>query len=179
MSLSPKDDPRTWLVPGPRAVARPPFQARLLYYDITKSQFALLRAMREHARIDEGELCDASPKTLGEISGLSRKHIYNLIHGWTRNGRYTPGFLELKVLERKRKAKRGPLPAQRDQTNRTAAYLFHEWALRLKPELLKRLEAGVQQRLPMEAGLPKVFRQPLPKSDQSCGNGCRNPRSFR
>ena len=47
MSLSPKDDPRTWLVPGPREVPRPPLQARLLYYELTKSQRALLRAMLE------------------------------------------------------------------------------------------------------------------------------------
>jgi hypothetical protein len=125
MSLSPKDDPRTWLLPGPRRIPRPPQQARLLYYDLTTSERALLRAMIEHA--PEGALMEASPETYAERSGVSQRHIYNLIHGWDdKGGRHHPGFLERHILDCKRKAKRGPHP-------KSAAYIFNEWALRLLP----------------------------------------------
>ena len=128
MSLSPKDDPRTWLVPGPREVPRPPLQARLLYYELTKSQRALLRAMLEQA--PEGALWEADPKTYAGASGLSVKHIYNLIHGWVRNSRHTPGLLKLRVLKCVRKAKRLPDP-------KPAAYAFNESALRLQAAYFK------------------------------------------
>jgi hypothetical protein len=177
MSLSPKDDPRTWLVPG-RQGARPPLHARLLYYVLTKSQRALLRAMHEYA--PEGSLWEACLDTYAKTSGLSVRHIWNLIHGWERNGRRTLGLLELRVLECKREARRGPFP-------KPAAYAFNEWALKLRPEVVTRQEAGVQQRLPME-GASKVnhpsapaqaqFRQPLPKNSETVaeylGNRCRD-----
>jgi hypothetical protein len=177
MSLSPKDDPRTWLVPG-RTVPRPPLHARLLYYDLTKSQRALLRAMLEHA--PEGALLEASLETYSETSGLSVRHIWNLIHGWERDGRRTPGLLECKVLERKRKARRGPF-------RKPAAYVFNEWALHLRPKLIAHLEAGVQQQLPTEGNEKggsqvnhhgRVFRQPLPNISATVadnpGNSFRN-----
>jgi hypothetical protein len=182
MSLSPKDDPRTWPIPGPREVPKPRLQARLLYYDLTKSQRALLRAMVEHA--PEGALFEASLETYAETSGLSVRHIWNLIHGWKRNGHRTPGLLELKILECKREARRGPVRNRRRggsfYTSRPAAYVFNEWALQLRPELIKRLEAGVQQPLSTDENergdsqvnqVGRMFRQPLPKLD---GNRCRN-----
>jgi len=155
MILSPKDDPRTWLLPGAK---RPPLQARLLYYDLTTSQYALLRSMLENA--PEGGLWEASPETYAETSGVSVRHQYNLIHGWNRNGRHTPGFLESGVLTLVRKAQRLPRP-------KPAAYKFNEFKLRLRPELLSRLEAGVQQTLPgiRRLGEPAEDppnRQPLP-----------------
>jgi hypothetical protein len=164
MSLSRNDDPRTWLLPGPRAVPRPPLHARLLYYDLTTSQRALIRAYHEHA--PEGALLEASPDTLAETSGISVRHQWNLIHGWTRNGRHNPGFLELRIFEEKRKGRRAPKP-------RPAAYLFHESACHLREELLKRLEDGVQLDLPgverprktiTSATVTDVHRKPLPQS---------------
>jgi hypothetical protein len=156
MSLSPKDDPRTWLLPGAR---RPPLHARLHYYDLTKSQLVLLRAMNEHA--PEGALWEASAETYAETSGVSVRHQYNLIHGWNRNGRHTDGFLETGVLTEVRKAQRLPRP-------RPAAYKFNEFALRLRPKLLARLEAGVQQTL---EGV--LNRKPLPTV---AGNRCHDDR---
>jgi hypothetical protein len=172
VSLSPKDDPRTWLLPGHREVKRPKLQARLLYYDLTKSQRALLRAMHEHA--PEGALWEASLETYADVSGLSPRHIYNLIHGWVRNGRRTAGFLELGVLKCVRKAKRWPHP-------KPAAYDFNEYALCLRPKLLKRLEAGTQQTLPgirhpgepIEGDPDAPDRQPLPAI---VGNRCHDDR---
>jgi len=64
-----------------------------------------------------------------------------LIHGWTQNGRYTPGLMDRHILKRERKARRAPKP-------QPAAYTFHEWALRLRPKVVSRLEAGIQQTLP-------------------------------
>jgi len=108
----------------------------------------------------EGALWEADPKTYAGASGLSVKHIYNLIHGWVRDGRHTPGLLELRVLKCVRKAKRLPDP-------KPAAYAFNESALRLRPDLLSKLEAGVQQTLPgiRRPGEPVEAasdRQPLP-----------------
>ena len=151
MSLSPKDDPRTWLVPGPREVPRPPLQARLLYYELGKSERALLRAMHEHA--PEGELWEASPQTYAETSGLSVKSIWNLIHGRKRkDGSRVPGFIERRILKEERKGRQAPHP-------KPAAYRFQEWALSLRPKLLARLEAGIQQPLGLE-----VRRKTVPPS---------------
>jgi hypothetical protein len=183
MSLSPKDDPRTWLVPGSREVPRPPLHARLLYYDLTKSQYLLLRAMNEHA--PEGALWEASPETYAETSRVSVRHQFNLIHGWDTvdkrppgfigpmNARHTPGFLESGVLTLVRKARRLPHP-------KPAAYKFNEFKLRLKPELLARLEAGVQQTLPGirrpgEAAEETPNRQPLPTTAGNCCHDDRQP----
>jgi hypothetical protein len=166
MSLSPKDDPRTWLIPG---VKRPPLQARLLYYELTKSERALLRAMVEHA--PEGAPMEASPETYAETSGLSVRHIWNLIHGWNRNGRHTAGLLERRILTEQSEAKRWPHP-------KPAVYTFNEFALRLRPRVLARLEAGVQQTLPgiRRPGEPvedTSNRQPLPAI---VGNRCHDDR---
>ena len=148
MSLSPKDDPRTWLAPGPRAVSRPPLQARLLYYDLTTSEYALLRAMHEHA--PEGEVWKASPATYAEMSRLSVKTIYNLIHGRSRkDGGRVPGFIERRILKVESEGRKAPYP-------QPAVYRFQEWALSLRPELLARLEAGIQQPLPGVRPEPKT-----------------------
>jgi hypothetical protein len=128
------------------------------------SQRALLRAMHEHAV--EGALWNADLETYAERSGLSVRHIYNLIHGWVRNGHRKPGLLELGILKCVRKAKRLPNP-------KPAAYSFNEYALRLSPKLLKKLQAGVQQTLPeiRRPGNPNEDhdRQPLPAA---VGNRC-------
>lgn len=163
MSLSPSDDPRTWLAPD-RARPRPPLHARLLYYDLTTAERALLRAMFEHA--PEGAVMEASPETLAETSGVSVRHQRNLIHGWDRrDGTHVQGLLKRRILTCTRKGRRAPHP-------KPAAYTFNEWACRLRPELLARLEAGIQQPLPGVRPEPKpsstsatisdVHRQPLP-----------------
>ena len=140
MSLSPQDDPRTWLVPGPRAVPRPPLHARLLYYDLTTAERALLRSMFEHA--PEGATMEASPETYAETSGLSVRHIRNLIYGWNRkDGHRVRGLVERHILAETRKGRRAPNP-------KPAAYVFNEWALHLRPELASRLEVGIQLNLP-------------------------------
>jgi hypothetical protein len=115
--------------------------------------------MNEHA--PEGALWEASPETYAETSGVSVRHQYNLIRGWDRNDRHTDGFLETGVLTEVRKAQRLPRP-------RPAAYRFNEFALRLRPKLLARLEAGVQQTL---EGV--LNRQPLPTT---AGNRCHDDR---
>jgi hypothetical protein len=144
MALSPKDDPRTWLLPGPRPVPRPPLHARLLYYELTTAERALLRAMFEHA--PEGAMIEASPETLAGPSGVSVRNQWNLIHGRNRkDGSRIPGFLERRILDCTRKGRRAPHP-------KPAAYRFNEWACRLRPEVLAYLKAGIQQTLP---GIPR------------------------
>lgn len=152
MSLSPKDDPRTWLVPGPRAVPRPPLRARLPYYDLTTNERALLDAMCEHC--SDGTCCWASLETYALHSGLSVRTIWNLLHGRKyRNGRYTRGLLERRILI-EQAPKKKPSKGQRHIS--PATYLINEPALSLKPEVVSRLEAGVQ--LP----LPKIRRPSMP-----------------
>lgn len=144
MGLSPKDDPRTWLAPGPRAVPRPPLHARLLYYDLTTAERALLRAMFENA--PEGAVIEASPETLAGLSGVSVRNQWNLIHGRNRkDGSRIAGLLKRRILDCKREGRRAPHP-------KPAAYVFNEWACCLRPEVLARQKAGIQQTLP---GIPK------------------------
>ena len=155
MALSPKDDPRTWLLPGPLAVPRPPLHARLLYYDLTTAERALLRAMFEYA--PEGAVIKASPETLAGPSGVSVRNQWNLIHGRNgKDGSRVPGLLERRILDCKTKGRRAPNP-------KPAAYVFNEWACRLRPEVLARLEAGVQQTLP-ELQQPEKPAKPAPAS---------------
>ena len=142
MSLSPKDDPRTWVLPGPRAVPRPPLHARLLYYDLTTAERALLSAMFEHA--PEGGSIFASPNTYALNSGLSVRHIWNLIHGRERNGRRIPGFIERGILSEDAKGKGWPEP-------KAASYRFNEAALHLLPEVMSRHAQG---QLPLP-GIPR------------------------
>jgi hypothetical protein len=168
MSLSPKADPRTWLVPG---VKRPPLQARLLYYDLTTSQRALLRAGVEYA--PEGALWEASLETYAETSARSKKTIYNLIWGWNTvdkrppgfigpmNARHTPGFIECGVLTCERKAKQGR-GAHRTHS-KTSAFRFHEEKLQLRPDVLAHLKAGVQQDLPLPE-VPPTDTQAQPET---------------
>ena len=164
MSLSPKDDPRLWLVPGPHAVKRPPLKARLLYYDLTTKERGLLEAMLEHR--PEGEAIKASPETLAKMSGVSARHQWNLINGWTRkDGTHVQGLIERRILEITKKGRRFPHPSP-------AHYVFHEWACLLRPEVIARQEAGIQRPLPgvpiePKTGAPSAtisddHRQPLP-----------------
>jgi hypothetical protein len=172
MALSPKDDPRTWLLPGALAVPRPPLHARLLYYDLTTAERALLRAMFEYA--PEGAVIKASPETLAGPSGVSVRNQWNLIHGRNRkDGSRVPGFLERRILDCKTRGRRAPHP-------KPAAYVFNEWACRLRPEVLACLEAGVQQTLP---GIPEPGKRQSPHRHRQwlpmpIGNGCHRHRQW-
>lgn len=128
MSLSPKDDPRTWLVPGPREVDVPPFHARILYYDLTKSERALCSAFDELC--SKGSRLCAALETYALLSRLSVRHVYNLIHGRDRNGRHTPGFLDRGILTLESETK-PPCRGWRYQA--PAIYVFHEAAIQLDP----------------------------------------------
>jgi len=153
MSLSPKDDPRTWLVPGPRAVPRPPLDARLMYYHITTNECALLRSMCEQC--SDGSRCWASLETYALTSGLSVRTIFDLIHGRKyKNGRYTPGLIDRHILIELATAKK-PSRRRRQWHTVPAIYSINEAALVLKPEILARLENGVQQTIP---GIPRPPR---------------------
>ncbi len=161
MSLSPKDDPRLWLLPG---LSRPPLDARLLYYEITTNVYALLRAMCEVC--DDGSRCWASLETYALTSGLAVKTIRDLIHGRNyidsrppgfigpMNARHVPGLIERGILIELTPAKK---PSRRRHQWHTvpAMYRINEAALNIKPEILARLEAGVQQTIP---GIPRPPR---------------------
>jgi hypothetical protein len=180
MSLSPKDDPRSWLIPGPRAVKRPPIDARLLYYDITTNECALLRAMFELS--PEGSRCWASLERYAEISGLDPRTIQYLLHGRNyidkrpdgfigpMNGRHVPGLIERHILIELAPMKK---PSRRLHQWHTvpAIYSFNEAALSLKPEILARLEGGVQQTIP---GIP---RPPRPGEPMEVAPDHPEPRS--
>ena len=152
MSLSPKDDPRTWLIPGPREIAVPPFHARILYYDLTKSERALCSAFDELC--SKGSRLCASLKTYAVLSRLSERHVYNLINGRDRNGRRIPGFLDRGILTVDTPAK-PPHGGHRYAT--PAIYVFHEAAIQLDPKALARQDARRQQ-----PTLPGIPRPPIP-----------------
>jgi hypothetical protein len=179
MSLSPEDDPRTWLLPGPRKVKRPPLSARLLYYDLTTTECALLRAMCEEC--SDGSLCYASHGTYALTSGLSVKTIWDLIHGRNyidrrppgfigpMNARHAPGLIERRILIQLTPVKKPSRRLRRWHTD-PAMYSINEAALSLKPEILADLEAGVQQAIP---GIYPLPRPGEPAPEQSApGAGC-------
>ena len=159
MSLSPKDDPRTWLVPGPRAVSRPPLNARLLYYDLTANERALLLAMCEVSKDGLGNGCWASLETYAFHSDLSVKTVWNLIHGRKyKNGRRIIGLIDRRILI-ERAAAKTQSRRRRQWHTVPAIYDINEAALALKPEILASLEDGVQQTIP---GIPRPPRPSQP-----------------
>jgi hypothetical protein len=161
MSLSDRDDPRTWLVPGPREAPRPPLEARLLYYDISTNERALLRAMCEQR--SDGSHCFASHETYAMTSDLSLRTIHDLIHGRNyidrrppgfigpMNGRHVPGLIARRILIELAPARK-PSRRRHQWYTKPAIYAINEAALRLKPEILESLEDGIQQTLP---GIPR------------------------
>jgi hypothetical protein len=166
MSLSPRDDPRTWLVPGPREVPRPPLHVRLLYYKLTTDERALLRAMCEYSRDGLGSGCRASHETYALSSGLHVKTIHNLIHGryyidprpkafiGPMNAEYVPGLIKRRILIERAPVKKPSRRLRRWHTD-CAIYDFNEAALSLRKDVLEKLENGVQQTIP---GIPRPPR---------------------
>jgi len=175
VSLSPKDDPRTWLVPGPREVDPPPLRARLPYYDLTTNECALLVAMCEYC--SDGSNCWASLAKYALHSGLSEKTIGDLIHGRNyidrrppgfigpMNARHAPGLIERRVLiELAPTAK----PSRRHWHTQPATYLINEAALSLDKELLAIQDARKQ------LSLPGIRRPSVPGEPVEVAEGTRH-----
>jgi hypothetical protein len=136
---------------------RPPLEARLATYALSKTELTLLRAMVEKSKDGLGYRVFASFETLAAWAKCCTKTVDRLINGWvdTRNGRRHDGFLKRGILVR-----------------RDGAYDLNEAALSIDPRVKayfqRRRRPAVQMNLPGIAqpapATPSTDRTPCPSN---------------
>lgn len=106
---------------------RPPLRARLHWYKLTVSEFALLTAMVEHC--SDGCFIYPSIRRLAAYSKLSIRQVERLIHGYVdrRREKRTPGLKERGILTE--------LAPANGSKRRAATYQLNENALTLDPKM--------------------------------------------
>jgi hypothetical protein len=125
----------------------PPLRARLHWYQLSASEFALLTAMCEAC--SDGSVVWAAIPRLATYAKLSRRHVDRLIKGYVdpRTGKRIKGLIERGILT---------LLAPPGSRKRTAIYRINEDALHLHSPMSPYLAQSAQRELPGIVKPPKT-----------------------
>ena len=126
--------------------SRPPLRARLHWYQLSASEFAVLTAMCEAC--SDGRVVWAAIPRLAAYAKLSRRQVDRLIKGYVdpRTGKRVKGLVERGILT---------LLSPPGSRRRTATYRINEDALHLHPPMSPYLAQSAQRELPGIVKPPK------------------------
>ena len=127
--------------PGQREPKRPPLEARLAQYQLTKTELTLLRAMVEKSWDGLGQKVYASYDTLARWAKCCERTVRRLIEGYTdtRNGQHHRGLIERGIL-----------------TRRDDGLYLNEAALPIDPRVKSYLDRSSRRRPAKQMELPGI-----------------------